>query len=65
MKYLNMMRINKAKELIEVTPLKFSEIAYLVGINDPYYFSKLFKKYTGLTPTQYTNRAKANPDIAK
>ena len=42
-----------AKELIETTPINFSEIGYLVGIDDPYYFSKLFKKYTGMTPTQY------------
>ena len=51
--YLNMVRINKAKELIETTPIKFSEIGYLVGINDQYYFSKMFKKYSGMTPTQY------------
>lgn len=51
--YLNTTRINKAKELIETTPLKFSEIGYLVGIEDPYYFSKLFKKHTGFAPTDY------------
>lgn len=51
--YLNIVRIKKAKELIETTPIKFSEIGYLVGIDDQYYFSKLFKKYTGITPTQY------------
>jgi YesN/AraC family two-component response regulator len=51
--YLNMVRINKAKEIIETTPLKFSEIGYLIGIDNPYYFSKLFKKYSGITPTQY------------
>lgn len=52
--YLNNIRINKAKELIETSPIKYSEIGYLVGINDPYYFSKIFKKYTGMTPTQYS-----------
>lgn len=51
--YLNMVRINKAKELIETTSIKFSEIGYLVGVEDPYYFSRLFKKYTGMTSTQY------------
>lgn len=53
--YLNMIRITKAKELITSTSLKFSEIAYLVGIDDQYYFSRLFKKTTGMTPTQYYN----------
>lgn len=54
--YLNTVRINKSKELIETTSIKFSEIGYLVGINDPYYFSKLFKKFTGMTPTQYLEK---------
>jgi len=63
MNYLSMIRVNKAKELIEVTPLKFSEIAYLIGVNDPYYFSKFFKKCTGMTPTQYINKAKFKESI--
>lgn len=51
--YLNLIRINKARDLICTTTIKFSEIGYLVGINDPYYFSKLFKKITGMTASQY------------
>lgn len=54
--YLNTVRINKAKELIETTSIKFAEIGYLVGINDPYYFSKLFKKFSGMTPSQYLEK---------
>ncbi len=52
-KYLNHIRINNAKRLIETSELKTAEIGYLVGIDDPYYFSKQFKKYTGITPTEY------------
>jgi YesN/AraC family two-component response regulator len=52
-KYITKLRINKAKELIQTTDLNFSEISYLVGIGDPYYFSKLFKKQTGFTPSEY------------
>ncbi|MFR5780999.1 MAG: helix-turn-helix domain-containing protein [Oscillospiraceae bacterium] len=41
--YINMLRINNAKQLIASTDLAFSEIAYLVGIRDRYYFSRLSK----------------------
>ncbi|GLC30816.1 AraC family transcriptional regulator [Clostridium omnivorum] len=51
--YLNILRINHAKDLFDTTNIKISEVGYLVGIDDPYYFSKLFKKLTGLTPSQY------------
>lgn len=51
--YLNHVRMKKASELIENTSINFAEIGYLVGIDDPYYFSKLFKKIMGLSPTQY------------
>jgi YesN/AraC family two-component response regulator len=51
--YLNTLRINKAKDLLDTTPIKISQAGYLVGIDDPYYFSKLFKKHTGMTPSQY------------
>lgn len=54
--YLNMVRISKARELIEVSDMKYAEISYSVGIEDPFYFSKLFKKYTGLSPSQYWQR---------
>jgi len=51
--YLTKVRINQAEELIRTTNLPFGEIGYLVGIEDQFYFSKLFKKITGLTPTGY------------
>lgn len=51
--YLNRVRIHNAKQLIATTDLPFSEIAYLVGIEDRYYFSKLFRKITGVSPMEY------------
>jgi YesN/AraC family two-component response regulator len=53
--YINLIRINKAKELILTTHMHFGEIGYLVGIENPYYFSRLFKKIVGITPTDYYN----------
>lgn len=52
-RYINTVRINQAKELIETTPLSVGEIGYLTGLNDPFHFSKVFKKYVGMSPTQY------------
>lgn len=54
--YLNLVRVKKAIELIESTHINFSEIGYLVGIDDPYYFSKVFKKYTGFSPMHYLSK---------
>jgi len=45
--YIQSVRIEKAKDLIATTDMHSYEIAEMVGINDPVYFSKLFKKFTG------------------
>ncbi|MCR5596039.1 MAG: response regulator [Lachnospiraceae bacterium] len=52
-KYLIEYRIGKAKEELKCTSKKSSEIAIDTGYKDPHYFSYMFKKITGLTPTQY------------
>ncbi len=51
--YLNMVRINHAKEMISTTNMKLSEIGQAVGFADLYYFSKVFKKSTGIAPSIY------------
>lgn len=51
--YVNKVRIDHAKELIQATNLSMGEIGYLTGLGDPYYFSKAFKKHVGLSPLQY------------
>ncbi|NLJ40072.1 MAG: response regulator [Clostridiales bacterium] len=51
--YLNRKRVEKAKKLLETTTLKIYEISEQVGIDDSYYFSSLFKKYVGCSPTEY------------
>lgn len=53
--YLTRMRLEKARELLKTTPLKAYEVAYKVGYSDPHYFSLIFKKYTGITPSDYKN----------
>lgn len=51
--YLIQTRIEKAKELILTTNLKIYEIAKKVGYNDARYFSDLFRRVTGKTPSQF------------
>jgi len=52
-KYITDFRMNKAKELLRCTNKKSSIISMEVGYKDPHYFSYLFKKTQGMTPTQY------------
>lgn len=55
--YLNVIRINKACELMQSGGYNsISEVAYAVGYNDIYYFSRLFKKTTGFPPSQIFNK---------
>ena len=51
--YLTALRIGKAKELLTATAMRSSEIAFAVGYNDAHYFSYMFKKQTGVTPSEY------------
>lgn len=55
-KYLTDYRMNKAKELLRGTGKRSSEISLEVGYKDPHYFSYLFKKTQGMTPTQYRGK---------
>lgn len=51
--YLNMVRIEESKRLLSNTDYSVIDIAVATGFEDQSYFSKVFKKYTGLTPKQY------------
>lgn len=53
MQYLNSLRLEKAKELIISDTIPFTEIASLVGFNDPLYFSRTFKKNVGISPRKF------------
>lgn len=51
--YLTNVRLEKAKELLKNTDAKTYEIAEKVGFSEPNYFSFIFKKNIGLSPSQY------------
>jgi two-component system response regulator YesN len=46
-------RIEKAKQLIAASDLNIYAVADAVGFSDPHYFSTIFKKVTGMTPSEY------------
>lgn len=56
--YVSSTRLERAKLLLEAGGIKNYEVAGMVGYNDAQYFSNCFKKYTGMTPSEY--RAKVN-----
>ena len=56
--YLTRVRVQKAMELLRMTPLSAAEVAYQVGYNNPRYFFAVFKKATGQSPTEFRSDAK-------
>ena len=56
--FIKEMRIKRAVQLIETGEYSMTQIAYMVGINDPRYFSKCFKQKMGMTPTEYRDKGK-------
>ena len=54
--FIKDMRINRAVQLIETGEYSMTQISYMVGINDPRYFSKCFKNKMGMTPTEYRDK---------
>lgn len=57
--FVRHIRMQRAEELIAKSNYPFSQIAYMVGFSDPKYFGKCFKKETGMTPSEYREKAKA------
>lgn len=58
MEYFGKLKIEAAKEKIREGRYNFTEIAALLGYNSIHYFSRHFKKMTGMTPTEYASSIK-------
>lgn len=51
--YTTKLRMDYAKEQLGATDRSIKEICHDAGYQDPNYFSRIFKKWTGMTPTEY------------
>ncbi|MBW7457261.1 helix-turn-helix domain-containing protein [Paenibacillus sepulcri] len=56
--YYLRMKIQRAGQLLDLTDRSIKDIGLSLGFQDPYYFSRLFKKMIGLSPTEYRNKLK-------
>lgn len=64
MKYILSIRISNAQHLLETTSYPINEIADIVGYENPLYFSRLFKKQVGISPSKYrTEKEKEGGEI--
>ncbi|MFD1953258.1 response regulator [Paenibacillus thailandensis] len=57
LEYVTHCRMEKAKYILKNTDVKVYQLAPLVGYQDPKYFTQVFKKITGMTPTEYRENA--------
>lgn len=53
--YINICKINEAKHLLDNGTLKVYEVAECLGFDSSFYFSKVFKRVEGISPTEYIN----------
>lgn len=55
--YMKLKRIKKAAEMISSTNMPIGEIGFQVGIDDPLYFSRVFKQVYGVSPTEWRKKS--------
>lgn len=56
--YFNLLKIQQACFMLDSTDMKVNQICYKVGIEDAYYFSRLFSKIMGMSPGEYRKTKK-------
>ena len=54
--YLTQIRVDHAKKLLAAGEMSVKEVAYAAGFNSQSYFSKIFKKYTGIAPSEFKDQ---------
>ena len=51
--YVNLMKVKEACAMLDNTKMKVNQICHKLGIDDPYYFSRLFSSIMGMSPKAY------------
>ena len=57
MDWVEISRVNWAKSLLKEGNLSISDVSLAIGVDDPSYFTRFFRKSTGLTPSEYRRSA--------
>ncbi len=60
MDYVQTLRIEEAKQILETCDMATDLVAHSIGYEDPTFFRRLFKKRTGVTPARYRRRFRAS-----
>ncbi len=55
-RYINLLRLEKAKNMLITSNYTVEEITFSTGFGDPYYFSRIFKKEYGVSPSKYRSQ---------
>ena len=61
--YFLYLKIERACQLLKSTNLKINQIALKLAFDDPYYFSRIFKKIVGMSPKAYRESLSSSPDL--
>ena len=56
MEYFNHLKVQQACQHLLFTNSRIKEVAFEVGISDPYYFSRMFTKVMGMSPKEYKEK---------
>jgi AraC-like DNA-binding protein len=65
LQYFNLLKVQQAALMLQETDMKINQICFKVGIEDSCYFSRLFTKVTGLSPTQYRKQKGTEPSTTE
>lgn len=63
--YILSLRISNAQSLLENTPCNITEIAEIVGYDNPLYFSRLFKKQSGMSPSEFRKQLHVSDETSE